>query len=230
MTSIRHKHSDEPSPSGGGSSGDHGDQAYLDAARASILAVGWRRTTLTDVAKRAGVSRMTLYRRWPDMPGLLGDLMLREWGTLVAAEMQVDPTDPTDPTDPAVRLGRHAIAAAVVRCTSAVRENALFRKIVEVDPDLLLPYLFERRGRTQDLVLDTLADVLGRAQTRDETDRVRAGDPLTLATGVLLTLHGFLFSAPTMTSPPTDTTDPARPDLATLDAELAHLIERYLAP
>ena len=98
--------------------------AYLDAARDCILDVGWRRTTLTEVAKRAGVSRMTLYRRWPDMPGLLGDLMLREWGALVAAEMQPDPAAP---------LGRHAIAAAVVRCTSAVRENALFRKIVEVE-------------------------------------------------------------------------------------------------
>ena len=65
--------------------------------------------------------------------------------------------------------------------------------------------------------------MLIRAQaTRD--DPVRAGDPLTLATGVLLTLHGFLFSAPTMTG------DPTRPDLATLDAELARLIERYLAP
>ena len=52
----------------------------------------------------------------------------------------------------------------MVRCTGAVRENALFRKIVEVDPDLLLPYLFERRGRTQDLVLDALADVLAAAR------------------------------------------------------------------
>jgi AcrR family transcriptional regulator len=214
MTSIRHNHSVDALPSGV----DHGDRVYLDAARDSILAVGWRRTTLTDVAKRAGVSRMTLYRRWPDMPGLLGDLMLREWGTLVAAELRADPSAP---------LGRRAIAEAVVRCTSAVRENALFRKIVEVDPELLLPYLFERRGRTQDLVLDALADVLGRAQAdRDEPDGVRAGDPLTLATGVLLTLHGFLFSAPTMTGP----TGTHRPDLAALDAELTRLIERYLAP
>ena len=113
----------------------------------------------------------------------------------------------------------------MVRCTGAVRENDLFRKIVEVDPDLLLPYLFERRGRTQDLVLDALADVLARRPggPPERVDRVRAGDPLTLASGVLLTLHGFLFSAPTMTGP-------ARPDLGTLDAELARLIERYLAP
>src|SRR3954471_4019020 len=58
--------------------------AYLDAARACILDVGWRRTTLTEVARRAGVSRMTIYRAWPDMPAVLGDLMTREWAEVVA--------------------------------------------------------------------------------------------------------------------------------------------------
>src|SRR5215204_692842 len=57
--------------------------AYLDAARACILDVGWRRTTLTEVARRAGVSRMTIYRSWADMPTLLGDLMTREWAGVV---------------------------------------------------------------------------------------------------------------------------------------------------
>ena len=66
MTSLRHT----TEPAQELSQGDH---ALLDAARATILAVGWRRTTLTDVARRAGVSRMTLYRRWPDMQTLLAD-------------------------------------------------------------------------------------------------------------------------------------------------------------
>ena len=39
------------------------DGAVLDAARACVLDVGVRRTTLSDVARRAGVSRMSLYRR-----------------------------------------------------------------------------------------------------------------------------------------------------------------------
>lgn len=217
MTSIRHNLSEQPPPGP--------DDAYLDAARASVLAVGWRRTSLTDVARRAGVSRMTLYRRWPDMSGLLGDLMLREWGALVAAELRAESRDP---------LGRHAVAAAVVRCTGAIRANDLFRKIVEVDPDLLLPYLFERRGRTQDLVMDALVDVLVASRMHPD-DPVRADDATTLASGVLLTLHGFLFSAPTMTQPSSrpssrPASGPARPDLATLDRELARLIERYLAP
>ena len=59
------------------------DDGYLDAAREAILAVGWSRTTLTDIARRAGVSRMTLYRRWPDTQTLLADLMTREWGRVV---------------------------------------------------------------------------------------------------------------------------------------------------
>src|SRR5688572_21151389 len=61
--------------------------SYLDAARDCILDVGWRRTTLTEVARRAGVSRMTIYRAWSDMAKLLGDLMTREWGSVVAGTL-----------------------------------------------------------------------------------------------------------------------------------------------
>jgi AcrR family transcriptional regulator len=199
MTSIRHNHLHEPGP----------DDVYLDATRATILAVGWRRTTLTDVARRAGVSRMTIYRRWPDMQGLLADLMVREWGSLVGEALDTAGPEPLD---------RRAIARRTVACLARVREDALFRKILEVDPDLLLPYLIERRGRTQDLVLDALAEALREAQGRTR-GAVREGDPRTLAGALLLTLHGFLVSAQTMA-----------PDRATLDGELAELIERYLRP
>jgi AcrR family transcriptional regulator len=211
MTSIRHKQVEGPGP----------DDPYLDAARATILAVGWRRSTLTDVARRAGVSRMTIYRRWPDMQGLLADLMVREWGALVGHALDAEDRP----------LDRRTIAEAVVACLSRIRDDELFRKIVEVDelfrkivevdPDLLLPYLIERRGRTQDLVLDVLSRALADGQHRTR-GAVRAGDPVVLAGTLLLTLHGFLVSAPTMT-----------PDLATLDvldAELTDLIERYLRP
>ena len=58
MASLRHN----PAAAGLDSPRD----GYLDAARACILDVGWRRTTLTEVARRAGVSRMTIYRTWPE--------------------------------------------------------------------------------------------------------------------------------------------------------------------
>src|SRR6476659_7358351 len=107
------------------------DDALLDAARECILAVGWRRTTLTEVARRAGVSRMTLYRRWPDMQTLLADLMTREWVTL-ARPGAADATDDSP--------ARERVAAAVTRSVTALRGNALFAQILHLDPELLLPY------------------------------------------------------------------------------------------
>ncbi|MFD0804447.1 helix-turn-helix domain-containing protein, partial [Streptomonospora algeriensis] len=60
-------------------------QSLLDAARESIAIFGVRRLTLTDVARRAGVSRPTVYRRWRDMDTLLGDLLTREMRAVVAS-------------------------------------------------------------------------------------------------------------------------------------------------
>jgi AcrR family transcriptional regulator len=172
---------------------------YLAAARASILAVGWRRTTLTDVARRAGVSRMTIYRRWPDMQSLLADLLVREWGALF-----------TDVTERPLAEG----AATVVR---RLREDELFRRIVEVDPELLLPYLLDRRGRNQDRLLELLTTALEDGQA---AGTVRSGDPGLMARTLLLALQGFVVSHRTMSDIPTER----------LDEEMAELVERYLRP
>src|SRR3954465_3046010 len=58
-------------------------QPILDATRASVLAVGVRRTTLTDVARRAGVSRMTVYRLVPDVTTLVLEVMTRDFAALL---------------------------------------------------------------------------------------------------------------------------------------------------
>ena len=188
MTSIRHNPSVEDAP-------------ILEAARENIVAVGWRRTTLTDVARRAGVSRMTIYRRWPDMQALLGDLLVREWGQLVD-DLTTDVPH---------------IADGVVAVARALREDELFRRVVEVDPEVLLPYLLHRRGRNQDHLLQVLAAAISHGQTDGV---VRAGDPDVLARALLLAVQGFVVSAATMADVPADE----------LDRELALLVERYLAP
>ncbi|HET6561833.1 MAG TPA: helix-turn-helix domain-containing protein [Marmoricola sp.] len=177
----------------------HSTPDYLDAARDSILAVGWRRTTLTDVARRAGVSRMTIYRRWRDMQSLLADLLVREWGAHL-----------DDVLDGGVAEG----AATVVR---RLRDDELFRRIVEVDPDLLLPYLLERRGRNQDRLLELLTAALTEGQRRGV---VRVGDPGPMARTLLLALQGFVVSHRTMSDVPAEK----------LDREMTELVERYLRP
>lgn len=198
MTSLRHK------SVGSADAGRSAADLALDAAREAILAVGWSRTTLTDVARRAGVSRMTIYRNWPDMRSLLADLMTREWTALV----QVD----TDGADALERLVRSGVATV-----RAIRGNPLFARIVELDPELLLPYLLERPGRSQSLVVELVADQIRAGQTSGE---IRDGDPVLLARSVVLACHGFTLSTQTMTGSGVSQAD--------LDDELSTLLDRYL--
>jgi len=195
MTSLRHK-SEEPTTA----------DLALDAARESILAVGWSRTTLTEVARRAGVSRMTIYRNWPDMGALLADLMTREWAGL----MRVPPREGTT---------LDQLVAGVVDTVRAIRANPLFARIIELDPERLLPYLLERPGRSQSLVLTAVVDQVRAGQ---EAGEIRSGDPHLFARSVVLACHGFALSASTMTRPGVS--------VALLDEQLAALVEGYLRP
>ena len=195
---------------------------YLDAARACILDVGWRRTTLTEVARRAGVSRMTIYRTWSDMQQLLGDLMTREWAGVVAAS--VTPPEEPEPTD---RPGRPVdepstadrLVTDIVTTARMLRENELFLRIVELDPELLLPYLLARRGRSQDAILALVESQLEAGQ-RDGS--VRTGKPVAIARALVLAAHGHVLSAHTMLGDGVTEDD--------LDGELATLLSRSLAP
>jgi len=186
---------------------DHVREACLDAARLSIIDLGWRRTTLTEVARRAGVSRMTIYRSWADMDALLGDLLRREWAEVIRGE------------------GAHHIetreqfVAAIVAVTRAMRRSELYRRVIELDPQLILPYLLERRGAAQDTLL---AGYVATITAGQQTGQIRAGDPDTIARGLLLTGTGFLLSMPVMAD------DAVTEDA--LDAEFAHILDRILTP
>ncbi|RTL62229.1 MAG: TetR/AcrR family transcriptional regulator [Pseudonocardiaceae bacterium] len=179
------------------------DGAVLDAARACVLDVGVRRTTLSDVARRAGVSRMSLYRRWDGVDALVGDLLTRDLLAVAAAPLGTD---------------RATVVTRVVEVCEALRRHRLVRKIVDVDPELLLPYLLRRRGRSTDALLTLLTDALTAAQAGGT---VRDGDAHVLARFVLLTAQSYVLSAGAVT---------AGTPVAQLPAELHALLDGYLRP
>ncbi|WP_405918106.1 TetR/AcrR family transcriptional regulator [Streptomyces sp. NBC_00728] len=202
MTPIRHNHSERPD-----------SDPVLDAVRDCVLAVGVRRTTLTDVARRAGVSRMTLYRRWPDVRSLVGDLMTREWVDVATRAMPERKPDQDT---------RSLIVDGLVAGVEAFRAHPLFRKIIDVDPELLLPYVLDRRGASQEALLGLLADAL----TEGHADgSVRRAPTRRQARAVLLVVQSFTLSLRTMT----DEDDPELTSGAFLD-ELRTLLERTLTP
>ena len=214
MTSHRHTSSEPPAPAASDRTASDRtastEALMLDAARECILAVGWKRTTLTDVARRAGVSRMTIYRSWPDMQTLLADLMTREWSGVATAASRAASGEGTA----AARL-----VNGVVGTVRSVRANPLLRRIIDVDPELLLPYLLDRPGRSQDAILQLLEHGVTAGQGDGS---VRAGDVRLLARSVLLAAHGVTISAQTMAA------DEA--GVAQLTDELATIVERYLRP
>ena len=178
------------------------DDPLLDAARACVLAVGVRRTTVTDVARRAGVSRMTLYRRYPDLEGVLASLMTREFGRLVAD----------------ARRGRrreHARAGGGFGRARLARagRDPLFVRLLDVDPELLLPYVTQRLGGMQKMAVEagalSLAVADGSVRT-DASPEVLSAAVELIARGFVLASHGELELDPW--------------------AELARAIDGYLRP
>ncbi|MFE0630944.1 TetR/AcrR family transcriptional regulator [Streptomyces sp. NPDC058864] len=199
MAPIRHNHADS--------------DPVLDAVRDCVLAVGVRRTTLTDVARRAGVSRMTLYRRWPDVRTLVGDLMTREWVSVAVEAM------------PERRGGagvRAHLVEGLVAGVRAFRAHPLFVKILDVDPELLLPYVLDRRGASQDALVELITDALAEGHADGS---VRADHLVRQARSVLLVVQSFTLSLRTMT----DEDDPDLNSAAFL-GELRDILERTLAP
>lgn len=199
MAPIRHNSSDS--------------DAVLDAVRDCVLAVGVRRTTLTDVARRAGVSRMTLYRRWPDVRTLVGDLMTREW---------VDVATRAIPERSPQTHARRQLVDGLVAGVESFRAHPLFRKIVDVDPELLLPYVLDRRGASQNALLGLLADGLeeGHADGSVRVDHLERQ-----ARSVLLVVQSFTLSLRTMTAE-----DDAELSSAAFLTELRSILERTLTP
>lgn len=215
MTSNRHKNAGRNTPERNGQQrvGQRtGDDTVLDAARDCVLAVGVRRTTLTDIARRAGVSRMTLYRRWPDVRTIVADLMTREW---VGLGDRLQPPDDGRPVRPRFVDG-------LVTGVRAFRDHPLLRKIIEVDPELLLPYVLDRCGASQLVFLELFEEAI-RAGHADGT--IRRGHPARQARSVLLVVQSYVLSAPTMI-------DDDDPGLGSddFDDDLRHVLERMLAP
>jgi AcrR family transcriptional regulator len=181
MTSVRHI--PDVAPAAGSGPEREVPAEVLAAVRDAVLAVGVRRTTLTDVARRAGVSRMTLYRMVPDVETLLLELMTRELGGLLQ-DVEVGAARR--------RTARARLVAAMVGVARRLPDEPLFRRVLEVDPELLLPYLTHRIGSTQLIGLGHLR----RGVAEGHADRsVRRGDLDVMALTLLVMVTSMVVSA-----------------------------------
>lgn len=183
------------------------EATILDATRSLLLSVGMRRMTMADIARRAGVSRATLYRRWGSVREVTGSLITREFATLAA-----------DAFPAGAASARERLVTGVVRMVRAIRVHPILRKIVELDPEFLLPYLLQRVGTSTAHQLSQLETGI-KAGAADGS--IRAGDVGIQARTVLLMTMSFTLTAPVLVD---------APQLDALDGQLREALDRYLAP
>ena len=155
----------------------------LDAAYAAVMDVGLRRTTVADVARRAGVSRMTVYRQGADLNTLVGALLKRE---LVAVLDQAQQEVALLPTS------RQRLVEASVLAVERIGRHPLYRRVLDLDPELLLPLIVDRFGSTQVAAREFVRQQLDKGR---QDGSIRVADTSLQATCFLLAVQSFIFSA-----------------------------------
>lgn len=151
------------------------DLAILDAARGLVIRYGVRRTTAQDIADAAGISRMTFYRAMGSVDSAVLATLTREFRREINAVLASAPAGTA--RERLVHLGTAGILA--------FERSDLITAVRESDPELLTPYLSDRLGHSQDIVLDAIAGLLAEG-VRDGSLSPRPGDELS----ILLAIQG----------------------------------------
>ncbi|KAM9863728.1 TetR/AcrR family transcriptional regulator [Leucobacter sp. BZR 635] len=164
-----------------GSSLEARDEAILDAVSEGLRRYGPRKLTAQDIADTAGISRMTLYRAMGSMDNAILLALTREFSRAVEELREALPN-----LDGATRLAIFLGAGA-----RAFVESELISSVVAHQPELVEPYLSGRLGRSQEIVLEAIAELLGEGQA-DGSVPLAAPSALTL----LLLVRGVALGAP----------------------------------
>jgi AcrR family transcriptional regulator len=112
-------------------------ERIVDAAFRAVERFGLSRFTMDDVARMAGVARQSVYRYFDSRDALIVALVFREEETFIEGVREAH--------------SRHedledATAEAIMFCLRAAREHPLLDRLLESEPDALLPYLTTRGG------------------------------------------------------------------------------------
>jgi AcrR family transcriptional regulator len=172
----------------------------LDAALEQFRLVGIRRSSIDDVARRAGAGRVTVFRRFGTKDGLVRALALRECRRLVELiDAAIAPLDALE----------DRIVEGFVVGLRAARRHPLVTGLLETEPETVLPLFTTEAGEALRFVRAVVARDLRAAST--------GGDPEQAAE--LLARMGLSFLLTTDTTLPLDD-----------DRRVRELARRHLVP
>lgn len=183
-----------------------GDEKLIAATRESVVLHGVRRTTVNDIAERAGISRMTFYRRMGSVENAVLATLTQEFRAYTSTVGAGVPAG----------TGRERLVHFAVESVRVFATSELLASIAERDPDFLIPYVTDRLGASQQLILDQLHELLD-AGVEDGSIESAEG----AGTMLLLALQGVALSCRVLFR------------MGVFEetlTELGKMLERYLTP
>jgi AcrR family transcriptional regulator len=177
----------------------------LDAAMRVLADFGFRRATVELTAKQAGLSHMTIYRRWPTKAELFRTAVRREFTVVFNEAFDAAATESSFDD---------VVLSAFSGIVWAVHNHPLMVRELSTEPEFVLPILTTESGPVMDAVVELVAERLRVAAVT--TDRVLA-DPDALA-DIFVRLALSLLLVP----------DPARP--MTSRDDIKGYARRFLIP
>ena len=136
-------------------SADDTAQRILDAALAQFRLLGLRRSSMDTIARRAGLGRVTIYRRFSNKEALVEAVLVREiQRSLNAIRSALEPLQSVE----------EAIECGLVMGLKIAREDALIAQLMAVEPEDVVMLLTVHAGPILALGSRFVASLIAKAQ------------------------------------------------------------------
>lgn len=161
---------------------DEVDEKIMDAALDRILQVGIRRASLEDIARRAGINRITIHRRFSGKNNLIEAVIERETQRMLAEVTTIATTTPEVDTQ---------IEETILHVLLQTRIHRLVTHLLRVAPEEALGFYTVQGERLVGIGIDYIVSMLTHAQEAGLIDRY---DPRPVAELVARLAHSLMLT------------------------------------
>ncbi|WP_328394819.1 TetR/AcrR family transcriptional regulator [Nocardia sp. NBC_00416] len=161
---------------------DEVDERILDATLGRILQVGVRRSSLDDIARRSGVNRVTIYRRFSGKDNLIEAALSREIGRVLGEATAI--ATATSGIDA-------QIEETVLYILRLTRTHPLVTQLLAVAPEEALGF-YTVRG--QEMVSQGIEYIVGVLEAGQEQGMLARYDPRPVAELVARMAHSLMLT------------------------------------
>lgn len=160
-----------------------GVEQVLDAALAQFEDLGVRRSTIEDIARRAGIDRVTVYRRVGSKDDVTQTVIAREVHRLISEVIAAGASLPTF---------EERIAVGFTTAIQHVRQNTLYNRLLALEADTVLPHLTTQATPLLAVAAAAIAGLIHQAQQDDILGHV--DDPQAVAEILARVVHSFVLT------------------------------------